>query len=270
MKPKTKKPVELSTQEAYVKEHKSYHRKITFCRILIFILFLFVWELAADLGWMDAFFFSSPSRVLQCFLSLLKDNNLVLHIGITLYETILSFVLSIFIGIVIASILWWNNLLSKIIDPYLTILNSLPKVALGPIIIIWIGANINSIIFMALLISSIISVITIYNGFKNTDIEKIKLMKSLNATKFQIYTTLILRGNIDTIISSLKINISMCLIGVIMGELLVSKEGIGYLIMYGSQVFNLNLVMTGVILLVIISCILYYLISYLERKLVRN
>ena len=128
----------------------------------------------------------------------------------------------------------------------------------------------NSIIFMALLISSIISIITIYNGFKNTDIEKIKLMKSLNATKFQIYTTLILRGNIDTIISSLKINISMCLIGVIMGELLVSKEGIGYLIMYGSQVFNLNLVMTGVVLLVIISYILYYLISYLERKLVRN
>ena len=202
--------------------------------------------------------------------NLYNTNNLFNHISITVYETILSFILSIFIGIVIASILWWNNLLSKIIDPYLTILNSLPKVALGPIIIIWIGANINSIIFMALLISSIISVITIYNGFKNTDIEKIKLMKSLNATKFQIYTTLILRGNIDTIISSLKINISMCLIGVIMGELLVSKEGIGYLIMYGSQVFNLNLVMTGVVLLVIISCILYYLISYLERKLVRN
>lgn len=254
----------------YLKKRKKEKIIVFSMQILLFIAFIFLWELFARLKIINTFLTSSPSKIITTLVNLYNTNNLFNHISITVYETILSFVLSIFIGIVIASILWWNNLLSKIIDPYLTILNSLPKVALGPIIIIWIGANINSIIFMALLISSIISVITIYNGFKNTDIEKIKLMKSLNATKFQIYTTLILRGNIDTIISSLKINISMCLIGVIMGELLVSKEGIGYLIMYGSQVFNLNLVMTGVILLVIISCILYYLISYLERKLVRN
>ena len=251
----------------YLKKRKKEKIFVFSMQILLFIAFIFLWELFARLKIINTFLTSSPSKIITTLVNLYNTNNLFNHISITVYETILSFVLSIFIGIVIASILWWNNLLSKIIDPYLTILNSLPKVALGPIIIIW---NINSIIFMALLISSIISVITIYNGFKNTDIEKIKLMKSLNATKFQIYTTLILRGNIDTIISSLKINISMCLIGVIMGELLVSKEGIGYLIMYGSQVFNLNLVMTGVVLLVIISCILYYLISYLERKLVRN
>ena len=254
----------------YLKKRKKEKIFVFSMQILLFIAFIFLWELFARLKIINTFLTSSPSKIITTLVNLYNTNNLFNHISITVYETILSFVLSIFIGIVIASILWWNNLLSKIIDPYLTILNSLPKVALGPIIIIWIGANMNSIIFMALLISSIISVITIYNGFKNTDIEKIKLMKSLNATKFQIYTTLILRGNIDTIISSLKINISMCLIGVIMGELLVSKEGIGYLIMYGSQVFNLNLVMTGVILLVIISCILYYLISYLERNLVRN
>lgn len=254
----------------YLKKRKKEKIIVFSMQILLFIAFIFLWELFARLKIINTFLTSSPSKIITTLVNLYNTNNLFNHISITVYETILSFVLSIFIGIFIASILWWNNLLSKIIDPYLTILNSLPKVALGPIIIIWIGANMNSIIFMALLISSIISIITIYNGFKNTDIEKIKLMKSLNATKFQIYTTLILRGNIDTIISSLKINISMCLIGVIMGELLVSKEGIGYLIMYGSQVFNLNLVMTGVILLVIISCILYYLISYLERKLVRN
>lgn len=254
----------------YLKKRKKEKIIVFSMQILLFIVFIFLWELFARLKIINTFLTSSPSKIITTLVNLYNTNNLFNHISITVYETILSFVLSIFIGIVIASILWWNKLLSKIIDPYLTILNSLPKVALGPIIIIWIGANMNSIIFMALLISSIISIITIYNGFKNTDIEKIKLMKSLNATKFQIYTTLILRGNIDTIISSLKINISMCLIGVIMGELLVSKEGIGYLIMYGSQVFNLNLVMTGVVLLVIISCILYYLISYLERKLVRN
>lgn len=262
---------------SYSKERLKYLKKIRkekiivfSMQILLFIAFIFLWELFARLKIINTFLTSSPSKIITTLVNLYNTNNLFNHISITVYETILSFTLSILIGIVVASILWWNNLLSKIIDPYLTILNSLPKVALGPIIIIWIGADMNSIIFMALLISSIISIITIYDGFKNTDIEKIKLMKSLNATKFQIFTTLILRGNVDTIISSLKINISMSLIGVVMGELLVSKEGIGYLIMYGSQVFNLNLVMTGIILLVIISCILYYLISYLERKLVRN
>ena len=254
----------------YLKKRKKEKIFVFSMQILLFIAFIFLWELFARLKIINTFLTSSPSKIITTLVNLYNTNNLFNHISITVYETILSFVLSIFIGIVIASILWWNNLLSKIIDPYLTILNSLPKVALGPIIIIWIGANMNSIIFMALLISSIISIITIYNGFKNTDIEKIKLMKSLNATKFQIYTKLILPNSLKTIISSLKINISMCLIGVIMGELLVSKEGIGFLIMYGSQVFNLNLVMTGVVLLVIISCILYYLISYLERKLVRN
>ena len=262
---------------SYSKERLKYLKKIRkekiivfSMQILLFIAFIFLWELFARLKIINTFLTSSPSKIITTLVNLYNTNNLFNHISITVYETILSFTLSILIGIVVASILWWNNLLSKIIDPYLTILNSLPKVALGPIIIIWIGADMNSIIFMALLISSIISIITIYDGFKNTDIEKIKLMRSLNATKFQIFTTLILRGNVDTIISSLKINISMSLIGVVMGELLVSKEGIGYLIMYGSQVFNLNLVMTGIILLVIISCILYYLISYLERKLVRN
>lgn len=258
-------------------EHKKYLNKlkrekiaVILLQILLFIILLVIWELAANLKWINAFLTSSPSRILDTIVNLFNTQSLFNHIFVTVYETIISFILSILIGIIVASILWWNKFLCKVIDPYLTILNSLPKVALGPVIIIWIGANTNSIIFMALLISSIISIITILNGFNNTDENKIKLMKSLNANKWQIYKMLILKGNINTIISSLKLNISMCLIGVIMGELLVSKEGIGYLIMYGSQVFNLNLVMTGVLILIIISYILYFIVSYIEKKLVKN
>ena len=256
-------------------EHKEYLRKmkikkiiILSFQILIFILFLGLWEMLAITEQINTFLTSSPTSILNTIINLYSTNNLFNHIWITVYETLISFVLSILIGIVIASILWWNKYLFKVFDPYLTILNSLPKVALGPILIIWIGANTNSIIGMALLISSILSIMNIYNGFSNTDVDKIKLMKSFGASKWQIYKLLILKGNINTIISSLKINISMCLIGVIMGELLISKEGIGYLIMYGSQVFNLNLVMTGVFLLGIVSFILYALVSYIEKKLV--
>lgn len=256
-------------------EHKEYLRKIKkekiiilSFQILIFILFLGLWEVLAVTERINTFLTSSPTSIFDTIVNLYSTNNLFNHIWITIYETLISFVLSILIGIVVASILWWNKYLYKVFDPYLTILNSLPKVALGPILIIWIGANTNSIIAMALLISSILSIMNIYNGFSNTDVDKIKLMKSFGASKWQIYKLLILKGNINTIISSLKINISMCLIGIIMGELLVSKEGIGYLIMYGSQVFNLNLVMTGVSLLGIVSFILYALVSYIEKKLV--
>jgi len=260
---------------SFSNEHKEYLKKIKVekilifaSQILIFILFIGLWEILAITEQINTFLTSSPSSIFNTLVNLFNTNNLFNHIGITVYETLISFVLSIIIGIVVASILWWNKYLYKVFDPYLTILNSLPKVALGPILIIWIGANTNSIIAMALLISAILSIMNIYNGFSSTDIDKIKLMKSFNASKWQIYKLLIFRGNITTIISSLKINISMCLIGVIMGELLVSKEGIGYLIMYGSQVFNLNLVMTGVFLLGIVSFILYALVSYIEKKLV--
>ena len=167
-------------------------------------------------------------------------------------------------------ILWWNNFIAKVTDPYSTIINSLPKVALGPIIIIWAGANMRSIIIMALLISVIVTTMSVYNGFVNTDQNKIKLLKSFKASKSQILKMVILPSNYSTIISSLKINVSMSLIGVIMGEFLVSKEGIGYLIMYGSQVFNLDLVISGIFILAIVSYLMYIMVSLIEKKLIKN
>ena len=173
-------------------------------------------------------------------------------------------------NIVLAIILWFNKFLYKVFDPYLTIINSMPKVALGPIIIILCGANMKSIIIMALLISVIITISNVYNGFSNTDKNKIKLLKSLGATKFQILEILVMPSNYSVIINSLKINVSMSLIGVIMGEFLVSKKGIGYLINYGSQVFNLNLVISGIIILLLVSYIMYLIVAYIEKILIKE
>ena len=179
-------------------------------------------------------------------------------------QVLISFGIVGILGIFIAFLLWKFPTISKIIDPYLTILNSLPKVALGPLIIIWVGASINSIIFMALMISLFVTIINIYNSFVNTDNNYIILMKSFNAKDWVIFKKVIFPSNFKNIVSAMKVNISMSLIGVIMGELLVSKEGIGYLIMYGSQVFNIDLVITGVFILGIISYIMYYFINKLE------
>lgn len=256
--------------------YKNYLRKIKRDKILvilsqvfILVFLIWLWQYASDKGYINTFISSSPKNVISTIVDLYNSNNLFIHIWITLYETIISFLLGTILGIIVAIIMWYSKFLSRVIDPYLTIFNSLPKVSLGPILIIWVGANIKSIIVMALLISLIITIINVYNGFSSTDINKIKLLKSFGANKFQILKLLILPSNYPVIISSLKINVSMSLIGVIMGELLVSKQGIGYLIMYGSQVFNLDLVISGIFILMVVSYLMYLGIGYIEKKLIK-
>ncbi len=258
-------------------DYKKYKKKllinkilVIFTQITLLILLLIIWQLLADFELINTFISSSPKKVIETIISLHEQQNLYHHIWITVYETVISFGIGTILGTFIAILLWWNNFFYKVFDPYLTIINSLPKVALGPIIIIWAGANINSIIIMALLISVIVTIITVYNGFISTDQNKINLLKSFKATKYQILKYVILPSSYSTIISSLKINISMSLIGVIMGEFLVSKEGIGYLIMYGSQVFNLDLVIAGIIILMIVSYIMYLIVVYIEKRLIKE
>lgn len=254
-------------------EHKKYLRKlkinkllISITQISIFIFFIIIWQFLASNNYINSFITSSPTKILSTISKLYIENNLFIHIWITVKETIISFMITTLLSIIISIILYESDFLSKVIDPYLTILNSLPKVALGPIIIIWIGANQNGIITMAILISVIVSIQNIYNGFVNTDKLKIKLLKTFNATKKDILFNVVIPSNKSTIINTLKINISMCLIGVIMGEFLTSKAGIGYLILYGSQVFNLDLVMTGIFLLTIISIVMYKVIEEISKN----
>ena len=254
----------------YLNRNKRYNILIVSIQILIIISFLFLWEYGARKELIDSFITSSPTEIIETIINLIKSNNLFNHIIITIIETVISFILGTLIGIIIASILWYYKTLAKVVDPFLTLINSLPKIALGPIIIIWAGAGIKSIIIMALLISTIVTIINVYQGFIDTDELKIKLMKTFKASKIQIYTNLVLPNSFTNIISTLKINISMSLIGIIMGEFLVSKQGIGYLIMYGSQIFNLDLVMTGILILSILSLIMYYLILYLEKIIIKK
>lgn len=259
------------------REYKQYLRKIRIEKILVYIVqiiilvgFNILWEYMANKGIINTFIYSSPSRIIKTIVSLYKQNNLFNHIWVTVYETVISFSLATLLGTFIAIILWYSKFLYKVFDPYLTVLNSLPKVALGPIIIIIFGANIRSIVIMALLISIVITISNVYSGFINTDKNKIKLLKSFGANKWQMLRYLIIPSNYHVIINSLKINVGMSMVGVIMGEFLVSKEGIGYLINYGSEVFNLNLVFAGIIILLLVSYLMYLIVLYIEKVLIRN
>ncbi len=259
-----------SEQQKFIKGIKKRKLIVLFSQILIVILFLCTWEYLANKNIINSFVFSKPSKIITTIINLGMQNNLFNHIFVTLEEVLIAFILGLLLGFIIAIILYEIPILSSILDPFLTMVNSLPKVALGPLIIIIAGANIKSVIVMALLINLIINIITIYNGFLNTDIEKLKLLKSFKASKIQILFKLVIPSSYNTIISSMKLCISMSLIGVIMGEFLVSHAGIGYLIIYGTQVFNLSLVMAGILILLIISFLLYKIITLIEKKLIKK
>lgn len=253
-------------QKKYIKKLKIKKMLILTSQVLIFVSFIIIWQYLANKEIINTFITSSPKDIIKTIINLYKQNNLTYHIWITIKEILIAFSITTILSILIAIILYNFKTLALILDPYLTLLNSLPKVALGPIIIIWIGANTYSIITMSVLISLIVSIQSILNGFNSTDKIKIKLLQTYNASKKDILINVIIPSNKETILNTLKINISMCLIGVIMGEFLTSKAGIGYLILYGSQIFNLNLVMSGIFLLAIISIIMYELIILITKK----
>lgn len=250
-------------KKAISKDRKIYLRKqkmnkiaVLFVQIAIIVGFIAIWEILANVGIIDSFIASSPSRIVKTFMNLTK-NDLLMHIGVTCFETIIGFLTGAILGVIIAIILWWSKFLSKVSDPFLVILNSLPKIALGPVIIIWVGAGMGAIIVMALAISLIVTVLEILNGFLNTDTELLKMARTFNASKLQTLTKIVIPANISTFINSLKVNIGLSLVGVITGEFLVSKAGLGYLIVYGGQVFQLDLVMTSVIILALVAWIMY-------------
>lgn len=257
-------------QKQFLKKYKLSKLFIFLIQISIIVIFLILWQILSTKKIINPFIFSSPSKVFKCIIKLYNEGNLFKHIFVTLYETIIAFLIGLIISIIISTILYLNKFIYKVFDPFLTCLNSLPKVALGPMIIIIFGANTKSVIVMAILINVIVTTTVIINGFYSTDTLKIKLLKSFKASRLQILRYLVFPSNYSTIISSLKLNISMSLIGVITAEFLCSKAGLGYLIIYGTQVFNLDLVVSGIILLVIISYILYKIVTYIEKILTKK
>ena len=266
----------MSKDKIFSKEHALFVRKakketffIWVMRFTILICFLALWELCAYTGIIDAFISSSPSRICKTIANLFVENNLMLHIGITLYETILGFLIAVFLGYVIGIILWWSERLRRILEPYVVVLNSLPKIALGPIIIVWCGSGSKAIIVMAVLIGVIVAIITMLNGFLSTDKNKILLLKSMGATKLQILQKLVIPGSLPNFISMLKISVGLAWVGSIMGEYLVSKAGLGYLIVYGGQVFKLDLVMASTIILCLLATLMYGMVALLEKIIIR-
>ena len=252
-------------QIRYLRGRQRHRRIVRVSRIAILLSFLFLWEFTANVGIIDSFIFSSPSRIALCFRGMVQDRSIFLHIGVTLYETILSFILVIVFSILTAVLLWFSERLSEILDPYLVVLNSLPKSALAPLLIVWLGANRTTIIVAGMSVAVFGSILNLYSSFMTVEPEKLTLIYTLHGNRFHALTKVVIPSSIPAIISTMKVNIGLCLVGVVIGEFIGGREGLGYMIIYGSQVFKLDWLLMSIVILCLIAMGLYSLINVMEK-----
>lgn len=254
-----------AAQIAYLKKQKQHKRFVKTMRILILLAFFFFWEWSVRQGWIDGFIFSSPVRIWKTVISMAKDGSLWLHTGATLYETFISFFLTVVLGIFLAVFLWCSDSAAEVSEPFLVVLNSLPKSALAPLLIVWLGANQKTIIVAGISVAIFGTILNLYAGFRESSREKMRLIYTLGGKKYHVLTKVVLPGNIPSIISIMKVDIGLCLVGVIIGEFMGARCGLGYLIIYGSQVFKLTWVLMSILILCIIAMVLYGILNIIDK-----
>ena len=253
-------------QQQYICRQKREKKFISFLRIFILLLFLILWEISARAGLIDSFIFSSPCMIWHSFYSMCKDGSILPHLSVTITETLISFLFVVLLGAGMAVLLWICPRIAKITEPYLVVLNSLPKSALAPLLIVWLGANERTIIVCGMSVAVFGSILNLYTGFCEADPEKLKLIETLGGGKKEKLTKIILPSSVPLLLSVMKVNIGLCLVGVIIGEFIGARKGLGYLIIYSSQTFKLTWVLMSIIILCIIAIILYGILGLIEKR----
>lgn len=261
---------EYKCQTDYIRHSRQCKRRIFFSRIILFVMFIALWESASFFGWIDSFYFSSPSEIAALFVHDIKNRTLVGHIGITLVESAVSFMLIILCSLMMATFFWFYPSIGKVCEPYLVVLNSLPKSALAPLIIVWLGTGSRTIILCGMSVGIFGCILNMYQSFADTDPERLKLIETLGGSRIQAFTKVVFPGNIPAFISLSKVNIGLALVGVIIGEFLAGRQGLGYLIIYGSQVFKLDMVIMSIVILCLIAMVIYWALNRVERWIFKN
>jgi NitT/TauT family transport system permease protein len=237
-------------------------------QVAILVAFLGLWQLAAHWRLIDPFITSQPSAIAGTLVELTRDGTLGYHIGITVAETLAGFLIGTVLGIAIAGALWWSDFLSEVADPYIVVLNATPKMALGPVFLVWLGATVTAVVALAVSISLFVTILSVYSAFRLVDREKLVVVATFSASKWQTFSKVVFPSAVPTIIATLKVNIGLSLIGAIVGEFLAANAGLGYLIVYGQNIFNMSLVMTSLVILTAIAGAMYYAVALLERYFV--
>lgn len=263
------KPVPSPAYSAYLAALKRRALSIQLWQIGLVAALLIVWEVAPRMGWINPMLTSYPSAIGRTFATMIQDGTLTTHTLVTLSETVVGFIGGMLLGTLCAVVLWWSSYLYRVLDPFIVVLNAIPKIALVPIFYIWLG-NVASIYAMAIAISVFVTILMLYTGFQGIDPDKIKLVRLFGASRFKVLTKIVLPGSVPTMIAALKVNVGLALVGVVVGEFQAAKAGLGYLITYGSQIFQMNLVMTAIVVLAVISSLLFIGIQALEATALRR
>ncbi len=260
-------PAMSEAHRRYLRQRRRRQLLVFGTQVLLVVSLVALWELGARAGWLNPFIVSQPSRVWQQIVRMAVAGDLWLHLGATVWRTLAGFGLATALGLLVASFLWWSPFWARVLDPYLVVLNSIPKISLGPLFIVWLGTNVRAVLAMTVAIAVVVTIVMLYTAFRETDPSKILLLRSFGATRRQVFTKVVLPAAVPTLLAAVKVNIGLAWVGTIMGEFLVSGTGLGYLIIYGGQVFNMTLVMSSVVLLLIASTLVYCLVDYAERRM---
>lgn len=255
--------------QAYLRSLKRRACAIQAWQVGLLVAFLIVWEVAPRAGWINPMLTSYPSAVARTFMTMLEDGTLLIHTWVTFSETVVGFIGGMLLGIACAVALWWSPFVHRVLDPFIVVVNAMPKIALVPIFYIWLG-DMASIYAMAIAVSLFVTIIMLYTGFSAVDPDKIKLVRLFGASRWQVLSKIVLPASVPTMISTLKVNVGLALVGVVVGEFQAAKAGLGYLITYGSQIFQMNLVMTAIVVLAAISSVLFIGIQALEAIVLRR
>ncbi|HEX9461364.1 MAG TPA: ABC transporter permease [Alphaproteobacteria bacterium] len=262
-------PQRSAAYQAYLRGLRWRSRMVQGWQLALVVLMLILWEVAPRANWVNPMLTSYPSAVLSTFIAMMQDGSLPVHVWTTFKETVIGFAGGMALGIVCAVVLWWSSFLYRVLDPFIVVLNAMPKIALVPIFYIWLG-DVASIYAMAIAVSVFVTVLMLYTGFQAIDPDKIKLVRLFGASRLRVLTKIVLPGSVPTMISTLKVNVGLALVGVVVGEFQAAKAGLGYLILYGSQIFKMNMVMTAIAVLAVISCLLFLAIQGLEILIARR
>ncbi|CAH1190763.1 MULTISPECIES: ABC transporter permease [unclassified Paenibacillus] len=266
-KPRIRETWLRELHQGHLRQVSAWRRKVLTVQLALLVAMFVLWELAGRLRWIDVLLFSYPSKIFSQIGKDAVSGELWTHLAVTVGETAVGFLLGTLVGTLLAVLIWWSPFLSKVLDPYMVVFNSMPKVALGPIFIVMFGAGFTAIVMTTLSITVIITTLVVYNSFNEVDDNYIKVIRTFGGSRSEIFAKVVLPASYPAIVSTLKVNVGMAWVGVIVGEFLVAKQGLGYLIIYGFQVFNFTLVLSSLLIIAAVATAMYQMVVYVERKL---
>ena len=232
---------------------------------LAVIVFFAVWEIGVRLGFVSAFLVGSPFGIFRVGFRMLLGGDLVSDTWYTLFEALLGFVIGTIIGSLIGLALWYSVFVARLVEPFIVAINSVPKIALAPIVVLWFGTGLVSKVALSVSLTAIVALIAAYQAAKDADADLQALLISMGADKHQVFFKAVVPSTLPSIIATFRINIGFGLVGAVVGEFISSQRGLGHLIYTASSLYDLDTVWVGLFTLMIMGFVLYYVIDLIER-----